>query len=108
MVTIKIFKTESDKVPYLAWLSKLDKTTRNIVRIRIERVRLGNFGDFKPIKDGNGLYELRIAFGPGYRVYFMKLNIDCIAIINAGTKKNQKRDIITAKKYWEEHKENYD
>jgi putative addiction module killer protein len=67
--TILVYKTSDGKSPFLDWLNGLkDIKARAAIRARLDRVRLGNLGDSKSV--GNGVYELRIAFGPGYRVYF--------------------------------------
>ncbi len=88
--------------PYLEWEEDLDTTARNTARMRINRLRGGNFGDCKPI--GDGAHELRIDFGPGYRIYFGKLKDTIVMILCAGEKKAQRRDIKQAKEYWELYK----
>jgi putative addiction module killer protein len=79
-----------------SWLSKL-KDGRGKARI-IERIRSaerGNFGDCEPI--GNGISEMRIHFGPGYRVYFTRTASVVYVLLCGGTKRGQKRDIAKAK-----------
>jgi len=79
------------------WLRKLrDKRARARIQIRIRRLSLGNFGDVKPLGDGVG--ELRIDYGPGYRVYFMQAGNLLVLLLAGGTKKTQDADIATAKK----------
>lgn len=70
------------------------------MRIRINRLRMGNFGDCKPIKGITRLYELRIHFGPGYRLYFGKAKDKLVIILCGGDKGSQARDIEKAKEYW--------
>ncbi len=71
---IQEYLTSSGKSPYNEWLNKLrDIKTRAKIRQRVDRLRLGNFGDCKAL--GDGVYELRINFGPGYRVYYGKKKI---------------------------------
>ena len=72
---------------------------------RIGRVRLGNFGDCKYIIGSNGIWELRLDYGPGYRVYFGKEGTTIIVLLMGGEKRSQNRDIAKAKKYWLEYKE---
>ena len=84
---------------------RLDKTVRGIVRIRINRLRRGNFGDCSPIGGAKGIYELRIHFGSWYRVYFGKINDALILIVCGGIKGAQNRDIDKAKKYWQLYNE---
>ena len=105
---ILIYKTSSNKSPFLYWLNKLDPKTRAIVRTRIERVRLGNLGDTKLIKNGNGIFELRIDFGSGYRIYFGKYNNSIIILLLGGDKKSQTRDIEKAKNQWLDCKDKYE
>ncbi len=79
-----------------AWLSKL-KDTRAKARIikRIRSVERGNFGDCEPV--GGGISEMRIHFGPGYRVYFTRIGNEVYLLLCGGTKRGQQRDIIKAK-----------
>ncbi len=78
------------------WLLKLKdiKAKVSILR-RIDRIKLGNFGDYKSI--GNNLLELRITTGPGYRVYFTKQNDEIIVLLIGGDKSSQSDDIKKAK-----------
>ena len=79
-----------------AWLSKL-KDTRAKARIikRIRSAERGNFGDCEPV--GGGISEMRIHFGPGYRVYFTRVGNEVYLLLYGGTKRGQQRDIIKAK-----------
>ncbi len=61
-ITIVNYITSSNKEPFNEWLIDLDITTRSIIRARLNRVRLGNFGDCKQIKGGQGIWELRIDY----------------------------------------------
>lgn len=78
------------------WIRKLrDETARSRIQIRIRRLSLGNFGDIKPI--GDGLSELRIDYGPGYRVYLYRHGDVLVLFLAGGTKKTQPADIAKAK-----------
>ena len=78
------------------WLRKLrDEQARARIQIRIRRLSLGNFGDVKPV--GEGVSELRIDYGPGYRVYFHQIGNLLVLLLVGGTKKTQEADIIKAK-----------
>src|SRR5580692_2917558 len=90
--------------PYLEWEHDLDESARAAARIRINRIRLGNFGDCKPIKGATQLFELRIHFGPGYRIDFGKMKDTVVIILCGGDKGSQKRDIKKAKDYWQLYK----
>jgi putative addiction module killer protein len=68
------------------------------VMARLERVELGNLGDHRGV--GDGVFELKIDFGPGYRVYFGLDGSELVVLLIGGTKKTQRRDIETAKQYW--------
>lgn len=95
---ITIFYVAEDKAPFLEWLNSLDKKTQFRILQRIERVKYGNYGDFKKIDIS--LYELRFFFGSGYRVYYGKDGDKVILILSGGDKKSQKKDISKAKEYW--------
>ena len=100
-----IYSTSTGKSPFIKWLEDLDVKTRTIIKSRIDRIRLGNFGDTKPIKNGQGIRELRIKYGPGYRIYYGVQGTTIIVILMGGDKGSQNRDIEKAKRYWLEYKE---
>ena len=97
------YVNESEKNIFHEWLYKLkDKTARARIRVRLNRVRLENFGDCKSV--GGGVNELRVDYGPGYRVYFGRDESHIIILLCAGSKKSQSKDIELAKQYWTEYK----
>lgn len=101
--TILIFEGQDGKCPFSDWLLNLrDVKARAIIRARLERVRLGNLGDCKAV--GDGVSELRISFGPGYRVYFGQDGTKLVILLCGGDKTTQKRDIAKAKLLWMEYK----
>lgn len=102
-VEVLYFVNDNRKSPYLAWENKLDTVARAAVRIRINRIRLGNFGDCGPV--GDGLSELRIRLGPGYRIYFGKIKDTVVIILCGGDKRTQGRDIKKAKDCWQLYKD---
>lgn len=104
-VDVGYLELENGKSPYLDWEQKLSKDSRGMVRMRINRLRLGNFGDCKIIKGISGLCELRIHFGPGYRLYFGKAKEKLIIVLCGGDKRSQARDIEKAKEYWRYYRE---
>ena len=71
-----------------------------IVRARLNRIRLGNFGDCRSV--GGGVQELRIDYGPGFRVYFGRRSSSVVVLLLGGSKKSQAKDIETARKLWRE------
>ena len=102
---IVIYSTSNGKSPFYDWQNKLNENTRAIIRTRLDRIRLGNFGDSKIIKGGEGVWELRIDFGPGYRIYFGKKGATVVVLLVGGDKGSQDRDIAKAKRYWLECRE---
>ncbi|MDE2899696.1 MAG: type II toxin-antitoxin system RelE/ParE family toxin [Chloroflexota bacterium] len=80
---------------FARWFSRLrDRTTRGRIRERIRRLSLGNPGDVRPV--GEGVSELRIDFGPGYRVYYKQQGETFVVILAGGDKSSQDRDIRLA------------
>ena len=101
-IQILEYLTENGLNPFRKWLEGLkDRQARAKVRVRLNRIRLGNFGDSKSV--GNGVYELRIPYGPGYRVYFGRKGNKVIILLFGGDKKTQRKDIALAKKYWADY-----
>jgi putative addiction module killer protein len=87
----EVRKTEE----FARWLDGLrDIRARARVLVRIERIVAGNFGDSKPV--GQGISELRIDYGPGYRVYFTKRGQQIVILLVGGDKSGQAADIKTA------------
>ncbi|WP_370593400.1 type II toxin-antitoxin system RelE/ParE family toxin [Synechococcus sp. BSF8S] len=81
---------------YAAWFSALrDRTAKARIDIRIRRLSLGSPGDVRPI--GEGISELRIHYGPGYRLYFTKQGEAVVILLAGGDKKSQEQDIRLAK-----------
>nr|WP_281415665.1 type II toxin-antitoxin system RelE/ParE family toxin [Pelotalea chapellei] len=88
---IEIRKTEL----FAAWLDNLrDIQAKARVLVRIERLASGNAGDVKPV--GEGVSEMRIDYGPGYRVYFIRRGSELIILLAGGDKSSQSRDIKAA------------
>ena len=82
---------------FAAWFRNLrDRRARARIQVRIDRLSLGNLGDSKPV--GEGVSELRIDYGPGYRVYFVRRGDTLIVLLAGGDKGTQARDISTALK----------
>lgn len=99
MQEIQIITTEE----FEKWLrSVADIRSRRRIILRIQRLKLGNFGDYKSV--GKGIYELRIHFGPGYRVYFAKKGELIVIILLGGDKSSQSKDINKSQQMWQEIK----
>ena len=96
------YLTEDGHNPFREWLEALrDREARARIRVRINRLRLGNFGDCKAV--GRGVSELRIPYGPGYRVYFGRRGGKVVVLLCAGDKRSQTRDIEIAQARWEDY-----
>ena len=101
---IEYFHTGDGRVPYEKWRQALgDIRTQAIVDVRTARLRAGNFGHCAPV--GKGVLELKINYGPGYRIYFGLLGSHAVLLLAGGDKSTQKKDIHKAKTYWLEFKE---
>lgn len=95
------YLTEDGENPFHKWLISLkNRSARARIRVRLNRVRLGNFGDCKPV--GKGVSELRVDYGPGYRVYFGKSDRKIVIVLLGGQKKSQSKDIQLAQAYWDD------
>ena len=100
---VRVYACSDGSEPFTQWLRGLrDETTRNRIRQRIARVRLGNFGDARSV--GEGVQELRIPFGPGFRVYFGREGDRVVILLCGGDKSTQARDIERAQNYWRDHR----
>lgn len=101
---IRRYITPDGRNPFAEWLSSL-RDLNAVVKIeqRLDRVRLGNLGNSKSV--GEGVCELKIDFGPGYRVYFGQFGSTIVLILCGGDKSSQEQDIRKAKEYWKEYEE---
>ena len=100
---IQEYITQDGVFPFREWFDSLkDIQTQVKVDVRLARLRLGNFGDAKSV--GKGVYELKIQFGPGYRVYYGLEGSKIVVLLCAGDKSSQKKDIKKAVILWREHK----
>ncbi|HQS84783.1 MAG: addiction module killer protein [Alphaproteobacteria bacterium 16-39-46] len=96
--TLIIYESKKGKSPFTKWLETLEIKTQVRIRNRLVRMELGHLGDVKSI--GDGIFELRIFFGPGYRLYFGTKKSQIIILLCGGDKSSQNRDILNARKYW--------
>lgn len=99
MFEIRHYVAAGNKDLIAGWLRKLDdlRAKAAIIR-RLNRLEQGNFGDFKPCREG--VYELRIDTGPGYRVYYARAGKAIVLLLCAGSKRTQDADIRKACEYW--------
>jgi putative addiction module killer protein len=98
---IKKLELENGLVPFDEWFDSLrDMRMQATVDARLTRIRAGNFGDCKPV--GDGVFELRINFGPCLRVYYGLHGRKIIVLIGGGDKGSQSRDIRRAQELWQQ------
>jgi putative addiction module killer protein len=98
---IKVYKTTEGKTPFFEWRNSFkDKIVRARINRRLERLEDGNYGDCKSV--GDGVFEMRLHFGPGYRIYFGEVGAQVILLLLGGNKNGQTKDIQLAKQYWQE------
>lgn len=101
---LEYYLDDSGKAPFLGWLYSLrDKVAVYRIRARLDRVELGNFGTVKPV--GDGVSELKIDHGPGYRLYYAMNGKAVVLLLIGGDKSTQQKDIEIAKSYWKRQKE---
>lgn len=86
MVEIITYTATTKREPFIEWLEKLDAVDRPVIRSRLNRIRGGNFADCKPLKNGEGVWEFRIDYGPGYRIYFGKQGAFVVVLLYGGDK----------------------
>ncbi len=97
-----IYIDHTGKSPFIEWLESLkDKSIRFRIKERLDRVCLGNFGDYKKLS-GN-ISELRFNFSSGHRIYFAEDGNEIILLLCGGDKSTQKKDIKKAKEYWQDY-----
>jgi putative addiction module killer protein len=101
--SIKVFCLSYGKQPFLEWLNALrDERAAAKIKARLARVRLGNFGSARSV--GEGVQELKVDYGPGYRVYFAQSGNELVILLCGGDKGDQDEDIKSAKEYWATYK----
>lgn len=103
VLSIKYYRAASGREPFTEWIEGLrDRRGRAIIKARLDRLRLGDLGRHKSV--GDGVIELKIDFGPGYRVYFGKIRETVVLLLCGGDKGSQDRDIERAKKYFRDYR----
>lgn len=103
MKTVYIYKTTKGEEPLTNWLDAIkDKVIKARIWRRIDRLYDGNEGDHKSV--GQGVFELRLSFGSGYRIYYGKRNNEMIVLLIGGDKNFQYNDILLAQQYWADFK----
>src|SRR5712692_2367909 len=99
MKSIELYQTENGRIPFNEWFLTLDPVAQQKMDAYIDRMaRGGSQGNIKSV--GKGVYELKMDYGPGYRVYFGEPDRQTILLLLGGSKRTQSRDIRKAIEYW--------
>ncbi|HLO88270.1 MAG TPA: type II toxin-antitoxin system RelE/ParE family toxin [Nostocaceae cyanobacterium] len=100
---VERYITLEGKVPFDEWFNSLrDNQAKIKINKRLDRVRVGNLGDCRSV--GQGVYELKIDYGPGYRVYFGQVGNIVVILLCGGDKSTQDQDIKQAINYWKDYR----
>lgn len=102
VVELRYYLAEDGRSPFEKWFSGLDVAAGAKVSVALVRLENGNLSNAKAV--GEGVFEYRIDWGPGYRVYFGRDGAVLVILLHGGTKKRQQRDIETAKALWADYK----
>jgi putative addiction module killer protein len=104
VIELRRYLTKTGRDLFGEWLAGLnDNRTRAKIIARIDRLQAGNFGDCKSLR--GGLFELRIDWGPGYRVYYAVIGRTCVLLLCGGDKRKQSSDIKRAALYLKDYLE---
>ena len=102
MVELRGYVDENGTKPFASWFETLDPSAAAKVAIALTRMEQGNFSNTKGV--GSGVYEYKLDFGPGYRIYFGKDGDRIVILLAGGTKQRQNRDIQRAQASWSDYK----
>jgi len=102
VVELLEYVNEAGVSPFARWREQLDPVTRARVTVAVFRLEGGNFSAVKSV--GSGVFELRMDFGPGYRVYLGRDGERLVVLLGGGTKKRQQAAILAAQQMWQEYK----
>jgi putative addiction module killer protein len=104
MIEVRRYLTESGQDVFGEWLAGLkDARARAKVATRVARLAAENFGDCKPLREG--VWELRVDWGPGYRVYYAMVEQSCVLLLCGGDKRKQAADIKRAVSFWKDYQQ---
>ena len=102
-LTVREYVSADGKSPFREWLGSLTKAVKARIQLRVQRFELGNLGDHKHV--GEGVWEARVTFGPGYRIYFGKDSDSIIVLLAGGDRGSQTKDIARARGFWRDYLE---
>jgi putative addiction module killer protein len=103
MLDVREYLDRAGHSPFSAWSDRLNREAAAKVAAALARIQQGNLSNAKGV--GAGVYEYRIDFGPGYRVYFGKDGDQLVILLGGGTKKRQQEDMATAWARWQDYKQ---
>ncbi|WP_286824844.1 type II toxin-antitoxin system RelE/ParE family toxin [Microcystis sp. LSC13-02] len=100
---IERYVTADGQIPFDNWFDSIRVSkTQTIISKRLDRVRMGNLGDYRSV--GGGVFELRIDYGRGYRIYFGQVGTTIVLLLCGGDKSTQIKDIRQAQEYWRDYR----
>src|SRR5208282_4091647 len=102
MIAVREYLDNKGRSPYAAWFDGLNAAAAAKIATAVTRISLGNFSNVEGV--GSGVFEYKLGFGPGYRVYFGKDGETLVILLGGGTKKHQQRDISAALVNWQDYK----
>jgi putative addiction module killer protein len=102
MIELRGYIDESGNKRFAQWLDELDVAAAAKITVALARLEGGNFSNVKGV--GAGVFEAKVDFGPGYRIYFGKDGDHLVILIGGGTKKRQQQDIASAQECWASYK----
>ena len=103
MIEIRQYVDRLGRNPFDRWFEKLAVDAQARVTVSLDRLERGNFSAAKSV--AAGVFELRLDFGPGYRVYFGKDGEQIVILLGGGTKRRQQKDITAAQAIWQQYKQ---
>lgn len=101
-IEVREYLDLTGRSPYAGWFNRLDSIAAAKVATALIRMQHGNLSNVKGV--GGGVFEYRINFGPGYRIYFGRIGDLLIVLLGGGTKRRQKEDIRAARILWQEYR----
>ncbi len=102
VIELRYYVDEDGRSPFEQWIAGLDRHSEAKVVVALTRLEQGNFSNVKSV--GEGVLELRLDWGPGYRLYFGRDGAVLVILLTGGTKQRQPRDVERAKTYWADYK----
>jgi len=101
MIEIRVYTQQDGQSPFEKWVDNIDRQARKRVDIALLRLGEGNTGSLKSV--GDGVHEIRLTFGAGFRVYLGREGNELVILLHGGTKKRQSDDIAKAKALWRDY-----